>query len=392
MASGPNDWNSGIVEELFEAGHVALVLADADAEVEAEGLPEHGDRPDPRAQPAQQRLRLLGVGIQQDGELVAAAAPGAPAVAHDLGDPLAERAQRLVAGGVTVAVVDLLEQVDVGHDRGEGPAGGARARVGLLAEPAHLLVVVLAGQAVALGLPAVAPALAEGAAQEAGQQQHRRQQRHHAQQQEQLAPLGGGDLQRGELLLRLQQRDLLLLQPGVEFHLQIGQPALARVAFGRGGGRHGLLQVRERLRGVAAALGKPGQNALGLGDREVRALPAVVLQRPGQHRFRLVQPGPGLDQALGHQQARAPRAGREARRLELRQRLARPVQPRGVAPLGRGRLADAVLAVGDEDQVAGAAAGLDLPPPPRLGLAVVPGLLLGQGDVAQGQALRPQVA
>src|SRR3546814_12295511 len=65
------------------------------------------------------------IGIEQDRELVAAAASDDAAPIDGFPDPRAERSQCLVAGSVAVTVVDLLEQVDVDHDRGERPPGGA---------------------------------------------------------------------------------------------------------------------------------------------------------------------------------------------------------------------------------------------------------------------------
>src|SRR3546814_3253849 len=85
-------------------------------------------------------------------DLVAAAASDDAAPVDGFPDPRAERSQCLVAGSVAVAVVDLLEQVDVDHDRGERPPRGAGARERDPAQLAHLLVVVQARQPVVLGL------------------------------------------------------------------------------------------------------------------------------------------------------------------------------------------------------------------------------------------------
>src|SRR3546814_9722227 len=87
---------------------------------------------------------------------------------------LAERSQCLAAGSGAVAVVDLLEQVDVDHDRGERPPGGAGARERDPAQLAHLLVVVQARQPVVLGLPSVAAPLAERTTQQDRQQEDRK--------------------------------------------------------------------------------------------------------------------------------------------------------------------------------------------------------------------------
>src|SRR3546814_4818703 len=110
----------------------------------------------PVAQALQHRLGVGRSGIEQDRELVAAAASDDAAPVDGFLDPRAERSQCLVAGSVAVAVVDLLEQVDVDHDRGERPPGGSGARERAPAQLAHLLVVVQARQPVVLGLPAVA--------------------------------------------------------------------------------------------------------------------------------------------------------------------------------------------------------------------------------------------
>src|SRR3546814_11484279 len=97
----------------------------------------------------------------QDRELVAAAASDDAAPVDGFPDPRAERSQCLVAGSVAVAVVDLLEQVDVDHDRGERPPGGSGARERAPAQLAHLLVVVQDRQPCLPGRPAVAAPPAE---------------------------------------------------------------------------------------------------------------------------------------------------------------------------------------------------------------------------------------
>src|SRR3546814_5740674 len=102
------------------------------------------------------RSGFCRIGIEPDRELVAAAASDDAAPLDGFPDPRAERSQCLVAGSVAVAVVDLLDQVDVDHDRGERPPGGAGARERDPAQLAHLLVVVQARQPGVLGLPSVA--------------------------------------------------------------------------------------------------------------------------------------------------------------------------------------------------------------------------------------------
>ncbi len=60
---------------------------------------------------------------QQTGELVAAQ-PGHQVGAGERGEPLRHADQHLVSGGVSVAVVDLLEVVQVEHHRDEWLPGG----------------------------------------------------------------------------------------------------------------------------------------------------------------------------------------------------------------------------------------------------------------------------
>src|SRR5690606_6100413 len=109
---------------------------------------------------------FVRIGVEQDRELVAAAATDDAVTVDGLADPRTERSQRLVAGRMAVAIVDLLEQVDVDDDRGERPSAGAGAGERGRAQLAHLLVVVQARQSVVLGLPAVTAALAERVAQQ----------------------------------------------------------------------------------------------------------------------------------------------------------------------------------------------------------------------------------
>ena len=290
-----------------------------------------------------------------------------------------------------MAVVDLLEQIDVGDDRGEWPPAVAGTLECRLAELAHLLVVEQAGQAVVLGLPAVAAAIAEQAAQQDGKQDGDDQQSGHARGQQQLPALVRGDLYRSQRLLGFEQGDLLFLQPGVELHLQVGQPALAGDALGpfRGGQR--LFRMGQRRGDVAAFLGQPGEQALGLGDGKVRLLFPVIPQGVGEQRPGLVELPIRCDQAPGDDEPGAVRAAREACDLEFRERFAGPPQCLGVVPLAGRHLADAILAIGGENRVVGAGTGLDLAMPPALRLAKVVRMVLGQRHVAQGQAQRPRV-
>ena len=68
------------------------------------------------------RRSTVGAG-QQPGELVAAE-PGDQVVPGEGGEPLGDADQHLVAGGVPVPVVDLLEVVEVEHHGDQRLAGG----------------------------------------------------------------------------------------------------------------------------------------------------------------------------------------------------------------------------------------------------------------------------
>ena len=75
--------------------------------------------------------RAVEVGAgQQDGELVAAQPRDQVAGPHAAGEQRGDLSQRLVAAGVAVAVVDLLEVVDVEEDDADdgAGAGGPRCR------------------------------------------------------------------------------------------------------------------------------------------------------------------------------------------------------------------------------------------------------------------------
>ena len=81
-------------------------------------------------QAAQRERRALAVGLgQQERELVAADAEHAVAAARALGQHRRDLPQRLVAGGVPVAVVQLLEPVEVAdHQRERVPVAAASGR------------------------------------------------------------------------------------------------------------------------------------------------------------------------------------------------------------------------------------------------------------------------
>ena len=70
-----------------------------------------------RALREQQRFGFVGV-FQQDGELVAAQPGNRVALAHAAAEALGDGSQQLVARGVTEAVVDRLEVVDVDQHHG----------------------------------------------------------------------------------------------------------------------------------------------------------------------------------------------------------------------------------------------------------------------------------
>ena len=73
----------------------------------------------------------------EDNEFVAAPAGDQIARADDAGEPACDLRQKLVAGGVAQAVVDLLEIVEIEEHHGEfGPIGPERNRQLLLEAPA----------------------------------------------------------------------------------------------------------------------------------------------------------------------------------------------------------------------------------------------------------------
>ena len=70
----------------------------------------------------EQHRHVVGIGVGQDHrELVAADARRVVTESQDPAEPLAERLERGVAGGMPVGVVDLLEAVEVDDDEREGP-------------------------------------------------------------------------------------------------------------------------------------------------------------------------------------------------------------------------------------------------------------------------------
>ena len=123
---GAVDGEVGLVDELVRVVCVLRVARDADrdrgADRLARGLDVEGRRRDGAPDPLGELERLLGRGLgQEDAELLPAEARRDVVVAklraEDLGDPL----QDGVAGEVAVAVVDVAEQVEVGHDQRQRP-------------------------------------------------------------------------------------------------------------------------------------------------------------------------------------------------------------------------------------------------------------------------------
>ena len=127
------DGEVGLVDELVRVGAVLRERGDADGHRRPDGLGRgldlelalrHGAA-DPLGDLERLVRRRLG---KQDRELLAAE-PGRDVVvaqlrAEDLGDSLQHR----VAGKVAVAVVDVAEQVEVGHDQRHRPLEPRRAR------------------------------------------------------------------------------------------------------------------------------------------------------------------------------------------------------------------------------------------------------------------------
>jgi hypothetical protein len=71
---------------------------------------------------------VFGAGVgEQDEEFLAAVAPGEVAVAHARGERAGDGGQDVVAGAVSVGVVDSLEVIEVEQDGGERAAASLRA-------------------------------------------------------------------------------------------------------------------------------------------------------------------------------------------------------------------------------------------------------------------------
>lgn len=103
----------------------------ADAGVHGQRAIPYGDRHGKRLEdPSGQALRLggSGRGVEEDGELVPSEAGDRIARAGHGGEPLADLAQQLVARGVTKAVVDGLEVVEVMTSSATSSADSVDAR------------------------------------------------------------------------------------------------------------------------------------------------------------------------------------------------------------------------------------------------------------------------
>lgn len=377
----------GIVDQLCEARHLCIGFADAGAHGEQEAVSEHGHRADQPAQALHHRFRAGGIAVAQQREFVAAATPGQIAFADGLTDPAGQRAQRLVAGGVPMAVVDLLEQVDVQHHRGKRSSRGARAREGGLAQLLQVRVVVEPGQAIVLGLPAIAAALSGGSPQQQDQQQRDRQQQRGTGGEQPLPAACNGHRHFGQRGLGLQQRELLVLEAGVKLHLHVGQLAVAQAAVRRLRRQTLRLHVRQRRCAVASPLRKPGQRLLGLRQRLRRMRAPVVRRSALQQRARPLRCAPQRDQAVGNRQPGAVGAGIETGSAEVGQRTLGQHQRLRMLALACHRLAQAKAGIGDEDLVSGAAANLQLSPAPVLRRRPVPGVLFHHAQRCQRATL-----
>ena len=105
-----------LAEQLVRGVAAGRPDGDADAHVHAHALAGHLDAVlEVAQQPLRDRdgVRLAACAVEQQRELVAAEAGGGVALAEASAQAVGHRAQQLVAGVVSVAVVDRLELVDV---------------------------------------------------------------------------------------------------------------------------------------------------------------------------------------------------------------------------------------------------------------------------------------
>jgi hypothetical protein len=114
----------GLVDELVRIGAVLRIASDADRDRGpdrlAGGLDVEVPLGDGAANPLGDLERLLGRRLgQEDRELFAAETRGDVVVAQLGAEDLRDSLQHRVAGKVAVVVVDVAEQVEVGHDQGQ---------------------------------------------------------------------------------------------------------------------------------------------------------------------------------------------------------------------------------------------------------------------------------
>ncbi len=157
------DGEVGLVDQLVRIGAVLRVAGDADRDGGpdrlARGLDVEVAFGDGAADPLGDLERLLGRGLrQEDRELLAAEARRDVVVAklgpEDLRDPLQDRVPRQVA----VVVVDVPEQVEVGHDQRERPLEALRPAELLLQRQREMTRVEEAGLRIDTRLSLQAPA------------------------------------------------------------------------------------------------------------------------------------------------------------------------------------------------------------------------------------------
>jgi hypothetical protein len=129
----PVDGEVGLVDELVRVGAVAREAGDAERDrgVDrlARGLDLEVPGRDRAADPLRDLDRLLRRRLRkQDAELLAAEARRHVVVAQLLAEDLGDALQDGVAGEVAVGVVDVAEQVEVGHDHRHRPVEARRPR------------------------------------------------------------------------------------------------------------------------------------------------------------------------------------------------------------------------------------------------------------------------
>ena len=116
LGLGPVHRGVGVAQQFFAEAIPRLPKRDADARRRKQLAATEPQRLAERLQDLRgQRFTLLYMreGIDQDRELVAAEARDYPAIPERVGDAAADLDQHLVASGVTDAVVDQLESVEI---------------------------------------------------------------------------------------------------------------------------------------------------------------------------------------------------------------------------------------------------------------------------------------